>query len=639
MVELKGSLGSIGLPAIVQLIGELHHSGSLELVGKNGTHGTLGFEEGRLVLARFEQDAGLNALGECARELADADFHFVEGPVDGVQTLELGHADLQRLLGGFTDAPSVADPPPVSTRVAGAASCPLLGFADDRARHYARPTALHRCFADAAVPGLVTTQEQRELCLGDQYPACPRFRASAQAQTVAPAGPSPAVASAAAGHVASSPPSAAAGQVASSPPNAAAGLVASSPPNAAPARAVSTPKPDSMAATPPAPDAAAVPPGVAARLAALSGMRLAATHATDDSDSPIGAQRGLAEPNSPSRAGAQGAAAEPNSPSPEGTQRGPAEPQRHRPRSLPVLIGGTLLGVLALLAVLTVVLPSLNNGVSARPTPTDQSTQALQPVPTPSRAAGSTVVVAGSTAVATRLLSTAANPAVASSSSSSPSQTPPQATRGIAAATQSLPTGEPGRPVAANVGRSLLELRLADGPPSRWLENPPYAGWADGAYRLQARQMTRFVAVGLPIDEVLSNVIVSATFRKTGGPPGGGYGFIVRDQGPEPRDGVNQIMSAYVFEAGDLGEFGVWRRDGDHWIDLVPWTRSSAVRQGGSPNELSVRAVDDRLVFTINAVEVATVSDDVLDAGGVGMFAGGDFNEVAVDRLSVQIPN
>ena len=31
MVELKGSLNGIGLPAIVQLIGELRHSGSLEL--------------------------------------------------------------------------------------------------------------------------------------------------------------------------------------------------------------------------------------------------------------------------------------------------------------------------------------------------------------------------------------------------------------------------------------------------------------------------------------------------------------------------------------------------------------------------------------------------------------------------------
>ena len=46
MVELKGSLGSIGLPAIVQLIGELHHSGSLELA-KGAVRGVLDFDDGR----------------------------------------------------------------------------------------------------------------------------------------------------------------------------------------------------------------------------------------------------------------------------------------------------------------------------------------------------------------------------------------------------------------------------------------------------------------------------------------------------------------------------------------------------------------------------------------------------------------
>src|SRR5882672_954679 len=52
MVELKGSLNGIGLPAIVQLIGELRHSGSLEL-SKGATHGLLDFDDGRLVAADF----------------------------------------------------------------------------------------------------------------------------------------------------------------------------------------------------------------------------------------------------------------------------------------------------------------------------------------------------------------------------------------------------------------------------------------------------------------------------------------------------------------------------------------------------------------------------------------------------------
>jgi hypothetical protein len=84
----------------------------------------------------------------------------------------------------------------------------------------------------------------------------------------------------------------------------------------------------------------------------------------------------------------------------------------------------------------------------------------------------------------------------------------------------------------------------------------------------------------------------------------------------------------------------VWRRDGDRWIDLVPWTRSSAVRSGGSPNELTVHTHGSVMTFSINGVEVATVDDTELPAAGtVGVFAGGDLNEVALDRFVAQVPD
>jgi hypothetical protein len=202
-----------------------------------------------------------------------------------------------------------------------------------------------------------------------------------------------------------------------------------------------------------------------------------------------------------------------------------------------------------------------------------------------------------------------------------------------------LPTpGEP-TPTPSASRRVLMDVRFAQTPGAGWVDNPPFAAWRDGAYRLQARQPAHFVAVNAPFEAVPDDVIVSGTFRKTGGPPGGGYGLIVRDAGPQPRDGANQEMNAYVFEAGDLGEFGVWRRDGDHWVDLVPWTRGASVRPGGSPNELSVHTSGGRLVLTINGVQAAAVNDPILPYGRVGVIAGGDFNEVAVDRFTVQVPN
>ena len=133
-------------------------------------------------------------------------------------------------------------------------------------------------------------------------------------------------------------------------------------------------------------------------------------------------------------------------------------------------------------------------------------------------------------------------------------------------------------------------------------------------------------------------VTVTAAFHKTGGPPGGGYGIIVRDQGPGPRDGSNQGGYFYVAEVGDVGEVGIWRHDDDHWVDLLPWTRSDAVNIGGTTNELTLNAQGQRLTFLVNGREVATVADNALANGRVGAFVGGDLNDVRLDRFTVEIP-
>src|SRR5205807_128416 len=128
------------------------------------------------------------------------------------------------------------------------------------------------------------------------------------------------------------------------------------------------------------------------------------------------------------------------------------------------------------------------------------------------------------------------------------------------------------------------------------------------------------------------DVIVTAQFRKLGGPPGGGYGIIFRDQAPETRDGDNQRGSYYVAELDDRGQVGLWQRDLDRWVDLVPWTQMDAVRPGTLPNELRLRAVGERVTLTVNGVEVVSWVGATLSAGGIGVFAGGDLNQVALER-------
>jgi hypothetical protein len=554
MVELKGSLNGIGLSAIVQLIGELHHSGSLEL-SKGPTTGMLGFADGRLVIATFEQQHGLKALATCASTLHDGEFRFIEGVAAGERSLDLGPGEVQRLLARVSNGESIADyvvPPAAVVDDSLDVVCPRLGFADDPARHYSRPTALHRCYA-ADAPSLVTSQEQRELCLGGRYPTCPRFR-----NAPLPIVPAPLPAT-----------------------------------NAAPAPPLILGKAElnpSTAETQPM----RVPAGVAARMAALSNMRRS-DPVPDEQAAPWDAvQPGESVPTTSSH-----------------TDVAVVEPGRALSRGLVLMIGGGVLGIVVLFLAIVFALPAFNSGLVQTPS-NATATQAVEPVPTVSRPpATSTVAVAAARATLAPIF-----------------------------APTSTPAARPAAPTAApNAAPQLIDVRFAAGPAPGWQNNPPFASWSDGAYRLQARQAAHFVAVGAPIESWLSDLVVSATFRKTGGPPGGGYGLLIRDQGTEARNGVNQNFDAYVLETGDLGEFGIWRRDGDHWVDLVPWTRSSAVRPGGSPNDLTVRAISDRLVFSVNGVEVTTIQDKTLDAGTVGIFVGGDYNEVALDRFSLQVPN
>jgi hypothetical protein len=133
-------------------------------------------------------------------------------------------------------------------------------------------------------------------------------------------------------------------------------------------------------------------------------------------------------------------------------------------------------------------------------------------------------------------------------------------------------------------------------------------------------QRGRFVAIEAPTDRPTGDVTLSGRFRKTGGPPGGGYGFIILNQGTSPLDGENQQGQYIVLEVGDRGDVGSWQRDESGWIDIVPWTQSNAVHQATEPNELLVTTRGSGPRFVVNGVDVANTTYDGLPAeGGVGV--------------------
>jgi hypothetical protein len=203
---------------------------------------------------------------------------------------------------------------------------------------------------------------------------------------------------------------------------------------------------------------------------------------------------------------------------------------------------------------------------------------------------------------------------------------------------QAAPGNALAHPVTPGPLRTLLDERFIEFP-NGWPEDPgAMASYSDGTYRLVVRGTEAGLVVHAPVEELLDDVVVMATFRKMSGPPGGRYGVLVRNGAPNLEDGVKTMGRGYLFEVSDRGEVGIWRRGEHRWVELVPWTPSTAVRLGDAANELTVWAIGSRLVFLVNGTPMAETEDPVPARGRLGIFAGGLQNEVIVERVFIQVP-
>jgi hypothetical protein len=500
-----------------------------------------------------------------------------------------------------------AAPAAVAEAVPVAVHCPKLGFEDDPNSAFGRPTRLHRCFA-AGAPLPLSLDQQRELCLSDQYRACPRL---------AMAGPAP-------GRLTPE-------QPASAPVPGPASQTGSAP--ADDPRIVRLP---TGGRTPSGPSIAASADGLGGVATEPSRLRPSAQTSGEPADSqpptPLrrrlsrgdAATAGVAEPET-------GTSAKVESPQPAAAAARVAAAVGSRPgrRFLANVPTTTLAAGAMLLMVVGVVAVLL--WPRAGELFVDESSIDMSSLPNATAAVAGTPVselTAAKPTAGGAAASAASAPASAATVASQPT-TPPTA----APEPTTPPTVAPAPP------RTLLDETFDDNT-RNWPNNAQGTAWiSGGTYRIAPRQASQFVAIGIPaVGEILQDVVVNASFRKVGGPPGGGYGIIVRDQGPGPRDGANQQGRYYVLEVGDKGEVGIWRREGDRWVDLLPWQRSDAVKPANATNELTVRAIGDRLSLSVNGTEVGTRADGVLAVGNVGIFVGGDGNQVALEQISVRTP-
>ena len=128
-------------------------------------------------------------------------------------------------------------------------------------------------------------------------------------------------------------------------------------------------------------------------------------------------------------------------------------------------------------------------------------------------------------------------------------------------------------PTPTSVPRVLFAERMVS-PLANWPDNPAGNAWFDSGsgYHLFAREPGRFVATGVPLPQSVANGVLTAQFRKVGGPAGGGYGLIIRHQGSASElDSRNQTGQYLVLEIGDRGDVGIWERNQTRWNDVLPW--------------------------------------------------------------------
>src|ERR671933_1860769 len=81
MDQLKGSLRFIALPALAQFLVGLGSTGRLHLT-QGSWAGEIAFRNGQLVAARLGSEQGRTALDGMVLGLQDAEFVFVDEPVE-----------------------------------------------------------------------------------------------------------------------------------------------------------------------------------------------------------------------------------------------------------------------------------------------------------------------------------------------------------------------------------------------------------------------------------------------------------------------------------------------------------------------------------------------------------------------------
>ena len=157
--------------------------------------------------------------------------------------------------------------------------------------------------------------------------------------------------------------------------------------------------------------------------------------------------------------------------------------------------------------------------------------------------------------------------------------------------------------------------------------------YKDDEYHMRSKDKTFLVMYAPLSDYATENATVRVTTRSVDGiGPTSGYGLIVHGQ----KSASNELEDyALLVFTGDEPQYQVVMHKGGNQNALVPWTKSTAIRSGTSPNQLEIRTRGDELRFYINGRYLTRITDsENLKRGVVGLYTS-ETSEVVFDDLEI----
>ena len=157
--------------------------------------------------------------------------------------------------------------------------------------------------------------------------------------------------------------------------------------------------------------------------------------------------------------------------------------------------------------------------------------------------------------------------------------------------------------------------------------------YANDEYHMRSKENTFLLMYAPNNDYNTENATVRVTVRSVDGvSPTTGYGLVVHGRKANDEKLENYVFLIYT---GDRPQYRVILRKSGEQTTLVPWTESSTIRSGTSPNQLEVRTATGSLSFYVNRQYVTSISDSAnLKRGVAGLYASGQ-HEVAFDDLEI----